>query len=580
MVRTLIEELHRRKVLRVAAAYVLAGWLLLQVVDVVSEPLGWPLWVSTVLIYAAVALFPVVLAISWFYDLTALGFVRDPGPQSPAVSPTFIKLDDPSRRRLAVLPFVMLGGDDDDAFLADGIGEEILNALAPHEEIDVIARTSSFRFRDADVDTPRIRAELGATHIITGSVRRAGAQLRIAVQLVETAHERQLWSESFHRSSDDVFWLQRDIASSVDKALVTILGLKQYTAESRWKLSPGAYELFLRARAAFWRGDFPKTLQLADASAKVDPENPLVPTLVAEVFLYWPRYGFATGAEELRRAEVAAGEALAIDADYAPAQAAKGMLALYLQRDFRGAFETVAAAAVQQPGVAEWLPILLTYANRHADGCEVQRRIAQRDPLNAFNLLTWANRLNWIGRTDQAKAAVERAREIDPTHLILSNLAFRWKLRAGDIEGAKAMLRSWGLDPDHPMKKPSHDWLPLSLAYWLGSRLYGEMGDTDTARRLAARIEEEAGFTATTVAEAYINAGAVDDAYRLWDMAIARIEPGAYDLAMPQDMRDPENGFWLRFREDRRFDEQLVKLGIHAAAFEGIDWAIVDRVKA
>lgn len=571
---TFFDELKRRKVIRVATAYVLGAWVLLQVGDVISEPLGFPGWYQTTLIFGLAGMFPVVVILVWIYELTSRGLIRDRGPIVAATT----RYDDPDRRRLAILPLEIIGGSEEDEFLGDGISEEILNAIAPNEELGVIARTSSFRFRGVDVDMAGIRAELGATHVLTGSVRRAGDRLRIAVQLVDVDDESQIWSESFQRSVDDIFEVQADIARSVGRALIGAIGLKSMQRVRKWDLAPAAYEQYFMGRAAFWRGDFPQALEHADESARLDPDNPLVPTLVAEVYLYWPRYGFVATRDELNKANEAATKALMIDPDFSPARAARGMLSLYMERDFASAFEATARAALEQPMTAEWLPILLTYADRYKDAVELQRRIAQHDPLNTPNLLTWANRLNWLGKQDEAIAICRRAAQLDQTHLILSNNKFRWTLRAGKFKAARELLREWGLDPENPTKTPSRDWLPQSIALWLGARLYGEMGQKDVALELAREMEKTPDFTPTTLTEAYIHAGAIDEAYRVYDLGITRFDPGSYDLARPQDMREPEDEVWLEFRDDPRFDEYLKRLGIDAESLHNIDFSMAERV--
>ncbi|MEH6609737.1 MAG: hypothetical protein V7696_10235 [Halioglobus sp.] len=578
MSSNLYEELKRRKVIRAAVGYLIGAWLLLQVGDVVIEPLGLPVWVQTALIIGLATLFPVVVVVAWIYELTRGGFVRESKTESvePAVDNSLtVELDRP---RLAVLPFSVLGGAKEDEYLGEGMAEEILNTLARHKQLQVIARTSSFRFRGGDVDTSEIRQQLAATHVITGSVRRSADRLRISVQLIDVADESQIWAETYQRASGDVFEVQAEVAGGVGTQLVAIMGLKAVETVREWKLSPEAYEQFLMATAAFRRTDFPAALKYATRSEEIDFENPVVPTLIAEVYLNWPRYGFASTKDELTRARQSATRALQVDPTYLPAQSAMGMLSLYMGREFGTAFEAVAHTAIEQPGLVEWLPVLLGYANRYEDAVELQRRIAQRDPLNTANLLTWACRLNWLGRWEEAVVATERARELDPHHLILNNNDYRWAVRDGNYDQARRLLKSWGLDPDKPRDKLPGSWLPRSVGLWLGARLYGELGELDVAVTLAREIELEEGFTPTTVAEAYVSAGAIDDAYRIWDLGIQRFDAGIYDLARPHDMRDRDNNFWLEFSSDPRYEEFLGRLGIDEASLQGVDWHLIDKV--
>ena len=576
---SLFSELKRRKVIRIATAYIVGAWVLLQVSDVVSEPLGFAQWVQTVLIWGLIAFFPVAVILGWVFELTGKGIIRDPGvPVELEDSSRLNILEKPSGNRLAVLPLNVMGDSEDDSYLGEGIAEEIINVIAPSDELEVVARTSSFRFRGTELDMEDIRTQLQVTHILTGSIQRSGKRIRITAQLIDAATESQLWSDNFQRDEDDVFKIQSEVASHVSNALVKHLGIAPVNTANVWTLEPEAYELYLMARSAFWRADFLKALELTEKSSEIDSKNPLVPTLIAEVFLYWPRYGFTVTKDNLRKASRSASNALEIDSNFPAARAARGMISLFLERDYKTAFNAVVNASTEQPGVADWIPLLLGYANRYKDAVEIHRRIAQRDPLNAFNLITWANRLNWIGKHEEAMKLTERTQKLDPRNLIASQNLYRWTIREGDFDGARAILSEWGINPDEPAEELSQAWLPKTISLWLGSRLYGEMGDLDKAYELAAAIEKEEGFTPTTVSEAYINAGAVDDAYRVFDIGINQYDPGVYDLARPHDMRDQENQLWQRFRQDPRFEEFLERLGIDDESLRTIDWDLLDEV--
>ena len=573
---SLFEELKRRKVIRIATGYVVIAWVLIQVGDVVIEPLGIPQWIQTTLIITLTALFPVVVILAWLYELTSKGIVRDPVDVAHrADSETPVISGSESLGRIAVLPLVdQIQDDSDEARLfCDGISEEVINTIANHRELRVTARTSSFRFRGTDIDLDSIRRDLDVTHVVTGSVRRSGDINRVAAQIIDVRNNSEIWAESIQRSTDEPFETQTEVARLVDDALVDLFNLTASTETRAWTLAPDAQEQYLIARDAFWRADFPAVLEHANKSYEIDANNPLVPTLVAEVYLVWPRFGFAVGKDELRLAGKNVAAALRTDDTYPGAHAARGMLRLFLERDFETAFEEVTNAAIRHPGVAEWVPQLLVYANRYEEAVELHRRIAQRDPLNPFNLLVWANRLNWLGHKQDALQICERAKVIAPDHLILKNNIFRWALRDGDTDKARAIMSDWGMDPDEPEAEPSVPWIPRSISLWLGSRLFGEAGETERAYSQAQEIERLPGFTPTTVAEAYINAGAIDDAYRIWDLGISQYDIGAYDLAQPPDMREPDNPLWLKFRNDSRYERCLERLGIDEDALRGIDWS-------
>ncbi len=267
----LIQELKRRNVIRVAALYVVAGWLLLQVADVGMSVLDLPDWTGK-LVFLLLALgFPVALVFSWIYELTPGGIRREssvdpsastapetgrrlnlvtgilvvaaagvlvadrllpesPGdPQvstqvreeavpQPAADGTAAEAGDaasPERRSIAVLPFVNMSGDPDNEYFADGLTEELLNTLAKLEGLKVAARTSSFRFKGEAADIAEIGRQLGVANILEGSVRKSGSQVRVTAQLIQVEDGFHLWNETYDRKLEDIFAIQDDIAGNV-----------------------------------------------------------------------------------------------------------------------------------------------------------------------------------------------------------------------------------------------------------------------------------------------------------------------------------------------------------------------------
>jgi TolB-like protein len=266
---SLFEELKRRNVFRVGAAYLVFGWLLVQLVETILPAFGYGDGaVRNVVIVLGVLFFPVIVT-AWAYELTADGFKRDheidqAGP-GRSISPRilnallavlvaaaagffifdllvldskYIDLDslaneesaDNSRSGLrieshsvAVLPFVSMSRGEDDEYFADGLTEEILNSLASLPELLVTARTSSFYFKGTDLPIPEIAATLGVSHVVEGSVRRSGDNVRTTAQLIRAKDGFHLWSKTYDRTLEDVFAVQEDIAHSIAEALNVIL---------------------------------------------------------------------------------------------------------------------------------------------------------------------------------------------------------------------------------------------------------------------------------------------------------------------------------------------------------------------
>lgn len=245
-------ELRRRKVVRVAIAYLVAAWLIIQVADATFEPMGLPANALRFIIVALVLGFPLACGLAWAFDLTVRGIERTPplprqqGPSAdsrPAV-PT------PPVASVAVLPFADLSPDRDQGYFCDGIAEELINSLCCVGGLRVASRTSSFQFRDRQTDAREIGRVLGVGAVLEGGVRKAGSRVRITAQLVNCADGYQRWSESFDRDLDDVFALQSEIARKLVEAMRLALTPQESALLARsGTANAAAYELYLRGQA-------------------------------------------------------------------------------------------------------------------------------------------------------------------------------------------------------------------------------------------------------------------------------------------------------------------------------------------
>lgn len=309
-----IEELRQRNVLRVGAAYLVVGWLVLQFVDVVfpmfgiDEALGRP-----ILIVLLVGL-PFALVFAWVFELTPEGLKKekDVDRSKSVTRQTGRKLDrsiivilmlaiglllvdkfvlqpdieiqslaDTQQRlnSVAVLPFVNLSGDSQDEYFSDGLTETLLHMLAQLPDLKVAARTSVFSFKDKDADIRQVAEQLGVATVLEGSVQRSGDTVRITAQLIEADTGFHLWSETFDRSLDDIFSVQDEIATNVaEKLQVTLLG----ATPADWSLvaslgtnNPQAYERYLAAleqKNIASYGSLPRAEGIFKEALSIDPE--------------------------------------------------------------------------------------------------------------------------------------------------------------------------------------------------------------------------------------------------------------------------------------------------------------------
>jgi TolB-like protein len=289
---SLFDELKRRNVFRVGAAYGVAAWVLLQVVDLVLDNVAAPEWVMHVFMLFVGIGFIAAVIIAWAYELTPEGIKReaDVVRTESIVTDTGRKLDriiigflalavvllladrylrppiadtTPATRQdvsaetqqipeapgksIAVLPFADLSQAKDQEWFADGLAEEILNALAKTPDLQVSSRTSTFRYKGSTLDIPEIAAELGVAHILEGSVRSGGNRIRVTAQLIRASDGFHVWSENYDRDIADMIAIQEDLAMNIAKALETTMDPKALAAmTSVGTRSVDAYEEYLR----------------------------------------------------------------------------------------------------------------------------------------------------------------------------------------------------------------------------------------------------------------------------------------------------------------------------------------------
>jgi TolB-like protein/tetratricopeptide (TPR) repeat protein len=270
---SILRELQRRNVLRVAAGYIAVSWLIVQVMDTLSDAFtltGEHIRVAVIVL--AVCFIPVMI-ISWAFELTPDGLKRDadvardtPAAQQSkqrldrivtaalaialayfVIDEIFIETSEPlteAERSIAVLPFVNMSDDPSQEYFSDGISEEMLNLLASIPELRVISRTSAFQYKNTDLEIPEIAAQLRVAHVVEGSVRKAGNTVRITAQLIHAPTDTHVWSETWDRELDDIFAIQDEIAARVvDRLRVDLVGPTPH-AET---VDPEAYMLFLQA---------------------------------------------------------------------------------------------------------------------------------------------------------------------------------------------------------------------------------------------------------------------------------------------------------------------------------------------
>ena len=241
-------QLKDRKVIRVALAYILVGWSVLQVGEVTFEGLGLPSWALSLVIVLVLLGFPIALVLAWAYERTPQGLRRDTGNQPDMQSAENYRIGAPS---IAVLPFNDLSEKGDQVYFCEGIAEEILNALCKISNLRVASRVASFQFGGEKADIQEIGKKLRVKTVLEGSVRKSDDKLRITTQLVNTEDGYHMWSRQFDRRLEDIFEIQEEIANSI--AGVLSVSLQRKLDHKQQHVDPKAYDFFLRGLSYFAR---------------------------------------------------------------------------------------------------------------------------------------------------------------------------------------------------------------------------------------------------------------------------------------------------------------------------------------
>lgn len=276
-------ELKRRKVVRVAFAYLIVGWLLIQIADVTLEPLHLPEWADTFVIWLIGLGFPIAVVLAWMLDVTPGGIrVTDTKPETPAAGDASI----------AVLPFVNMSGDPDNEYFSDGMSEELLNLLARLQDLRVCSRTSSFALKGTSLDMCSIAGKLGVRYVLEGSVRRAGSRVRITAQLIDANSDAHLWSDTYDREIEDIFAVQDEIAGHIFTELKLTLSADEQAAIQSTTDSVDAFDHYLRGRDQYHRTDaahLERAKQEFEKAIEIDPDYALAWAGLTYVFVdtYW-----------------------------------------------------------------------------------------------------------------------------------------------------------------------------------------------------------------------------------------------------------------------------------------------------
>jgi len=516
---SLFAELKRRNVYKVAVAYAVVGWLLVQVATQVFPFFEIPNWAVRLVVLAIVIGFPIALVIAWAFELTPDGLKRtedaDLAIQSRTKSSTWIYVvivgallsvglfllgrystsrgtsiagnnSDLPQKSIAVLPFDNLSEDKNNAFFAEGVQDEILTRLAKVADLKVISRTSTQHFKSSPDNLPQIAKQLGVMHIVEGSVQKSNDQVRVNVQLINAMTDAHLWADTFDRKLTDIFAVETEIAHTIaDTLQAKLTGSEKTAMAKKPTANPEAYELYLQGRF-FWNKrtgpDLRKSIDCFDQAIAKDPNYAMAYAGLAQAWSVLSAYNGASPAESYPKTEVFAKKALALDDTSADALVALASYKARYEFDVEGARKDYERAIQLNPNDS-------TAHHWFAGDC-----------------------FGATGQVGQELAEMKRAFELDPLSLIIqTNLGLAYMHNGRLDEAISHYRKAIAMEPSfYPAQKEYavalelQGKIPEAIAQYektagltddpgpLGAvgRIYGIAGRKDEAQKILERLRQ------------------------------------------------------------------------------------------
>lgn len=436
---------------------------------------------------------------------------------------------------VAVLPLTNISSDPENQFLADGIAEEILGALAQLKALRVVGRSSSFAFRGDNVDVKKIAEQLHATHVLSGSMRRSGSKLRVSAQLVTTADGQVVWSDRFDRELVDVFAIQDEIAASVSAALRLVL----VPSTTRPAHTPNlkAHELFLRARALYLLGpaQYAEAKELIERGLAMDPESIAGRSLLAGFLANTGIFGIAAPRDAFPKAKGMANQVLE-DGPNAFATYVLGLAAWLYDWDTRLA-RRLWEESLQLSGRARALyATLLMFSGETERALQEMAVALTEDPLDVNNRQQYVDVLWYARRMDDALAEAQRLQEMFPESSHVHFQLAKILLATGNAEEALPWARHSAAGR-HPNGTASLVEILAAL---------GKHAEARTILDAALARSATAFVSPTNVARMHFALGEKDQAFAQLERAAE-----ARDALFVTLGKDP---LFDAFRTDARFD--------------------------
>ena len=588
-----LAEIKRRNVAKVAVLYLIASWLLLQVTDVLASLLPVPDWAGSLVVMLLLLGFVPVLIFSWVYEMTPEGLMKekdidrsqsvtpetgrkinvliivllvlaiaavavdrmipetgrvaDPGVGEKSAQSESRSHEQPdvadspaaAEHSIAVLPFVNMSSDPEQEYFSDGLSEELLNLLAKIPDLQVAARTSSFSLKGKELQMSEVGEILKVAHVLEGSVRKSGNQVRITAQLIHAADGYHLWSETVDRKLDDIFAIQDEIAAEVvDQLKITLLGEAPKVIET----DPEAYALVLQARQLNHQGtaeSWERSLDLYQQALAIAPDYAPAWAGISNVYLkQGSNLTVRSTAESNRLALEAAEKSIALDPDYAPGYMRLGSVFVQSNGDLAEVGQLLQQGIALDPTNPDFYATasnLLRVLGRLDEAIELMEYVVARDPVNPTHHFYLGLYNQYESHANEAITSYRKTLTLSPDRVGANASLAGALLLKGEPEAA--------LEAIH---KEDSLWQQIGLP-----TIYHALGMTaESDAALAKLIEEQEKDAAYNIAYVVADRGEIDRAFEWLDKAVEYNDPGLQDIAIENLFAkihdDPR---WLPFLE-------------------------------
>jgi serine/threonine-protein kinase len=539
-------ELQRRNVYKVAIAYGVVGWLLIQIATQLFPVFEIPNWGARMVVVIVLLGFPIVLVLAWAYELTPEGIQRTDEVHSHesitrrtgrkldfviiGVLLTVIAVmafqhyrparggpDDGAQKSIAILPFIDLSQTKEQDYFSDGITEQIINSLAHVHGLLVVARTTAFSFKNKEMDVREVGRQLHVSHMLEGSVNRGADKVRVVARLIDVANGFHLWSETYYSTEKDLLSLQSDVARKVASALQIELHLAETTQFAKPPTQdPEAYDLYLRGRYLLNKrtpDSIEKGRALFEQAVAKDPRFALGHAGIADSYILLGRIGATSPEEASKGAWSEVSITLGIDDNLAEGYISRAVLLAEFdwnwpagEADFQKALELNSNSAIAH----HWYARSLAQIGRFEEALKEISAAEKLDPLSPVILTSKAKIFCFAHRYQEAitysRKAIDLEGNFGPAFSVLAQAYLHNKQYPEGIEAVKKYVEI----------SNRSGWAKLELAY-----AYAVAGNKAESDRIVSEVTSQSGpfspFDMATICVAWRDP---DGAFRWLDKAI------------------------------------------------------------